>query len=134
MCAPWPEGPVFGRDFDLVLWSWLQWLAPACEAFTTEEIPSAGNPEGINASGFSDPAYDAACDQIAFGEITGDAYRNGLETAQTILAEAMPSLPLFQWPRLLVAGPTVCGFQVDPTVSSLLWNVEALRGGPDCTP
>jgi peptide/nickel transport system substrate-binding protein len=130
--APWPDGPVFGRQFDLVLWPWLQWQTPACEAFVSGEIASAENPEGINASGFSDPAYDGACAQVAFGELTGESFRQGVEATQAILAEAVPSLALFQWPRLLVAAPGVCGFELDPTVASPLWNIEALRSGPDC--
>ncbi len=130
----WPEGPVFGRKFDLVAWSWLQWLTPACESFTSGEIPSLQNPEGTNAAGFSNPAFDAACARAGLGLVTRPDYQADVNLMETILAEEIPALPLFQWPRLLVAGPQLCGFEIDPTTASLLWNVESWRAGADCAP
>ncbi|HMK08340.1 MAG TPA: ABC transporter substrate-binding protein [Anaerolineales bacterium] len=129
--APWPDGPVFGRDFDLVLWPWAVWTTPACELFTSAEVASSSNPEGSNASGFADTAYDRACAQARLGLADETASAAALATARKILAEAVPALPLLQWPRLMVAGEGVCGLAVDPT-ADLLWNLEDLTPGPDC--
>jgi peptide/nickel transport system substrate-binding protein len=131
--APYPQGPVFARDFDLVLWPWLEWVTPACELFTTAEIASASNPEGSNASGFSDPAYDRACARAQLAAAGSTAAGEGIVEMQSILDAAVPSLPLFQWPRLLVAGQGVCGTSVDAT-AALLWNLEELTPGPSCGP
>jgi peptide/nickel transport system substrate-binding protein len=130
--APWPGGPAFGRGFDLVVWPWLQWVAPACEIFSTGEIPSAENPEGSNASGFSEAGYDAACGQVGLGPAAGEAYVRAVSETQSILAGAVPMLPLMQWPRVLIASELVCGLTVDATASSLLWNLEELTQGPGC--
>ena len=130
--APWPEGLAFGRKFDLVAWPWLQWVAPACEVFSTVEVPSGENPEGSNASGFSSAAYDEACAQAGLGPAAGTAYLASMAETQSILSEAVPSLPLLQWPRTVISSPLVCGATADPTASSLLWNIEALTPGPDC--
>jgi peptide/nickel transport system substrate-binding protein len=131
--APWPDGPVFGRRFDLVAWPWLGWIGPACELFTTGEIASDSFGEGSNASGFSDASYDNACARARLGPVADGAYSEAIQETQTILDEAVPSLPLFQWPRLLVAGEGVCGLDLDPT-AALLWNLEALSPGPPCVP
>ncbi len=130
--TPWPDGSVFGRAFDLVAWPWLQWIGPDCEVFTSLEIPSAENPEGSNASGFRDKAFDEACAQAGLGPMAGAAYSASVAEIQSILSEAVPSLPLLQWPRMLIASPLVCGLKVDPTAVSLLWNLEELRPGPAC--
>jgi ABC-type transport system substrate-binding protein len=131
--APFPQGPAFGRDFDLVLWPWLGWVTPACELFTTAEIASSGNPEGSNASGFSDAAYDRACAEARLAPDGGTAFAEAIRESHAILDAAVPSLPLFQWPRLLVAGQGVCGLSVDAT-ADLLWNLEDLTPGPSCGP
>jgi peptide/nickel transport system substrate-binding protein len=129
--APWPEGPVFGRSFDLVLWPWLGWIDPACELFLTSEIPTDAHPEGVNASGFSDGAYDRACAQARIGPVAGPAYPEAVARTQEILAEQVPAMALLQWPRLLVASDRVCGLSPDPTAGAL-WNVEELQPGPGC--
>jgi peptide/nickel transport system substrate-binding protein len=131
--APFPQGPVFARDFDLVLWPWLEWVTPACELFTTAEVASASNPEGSNASGFSDAAYDRACAEARLAPAGGTDAGPGILEMESILDAAVPSLPLFQWPRLLVAGQGVCGTSVDAT-AALLWNLEELTPGPSCGP
>jgi peptide/nickel transport system substrate-binding protein len=131
--APWPDGPVFGRSFDLAVWPWLEWISPACELFTTAEIATAAFPQGSNASGFADPAYDSACGRARLGAGDAGAYGEAYREAQQILDEALPTVPLFQWPRLLVAGEGVCGLRLDPT-ASLLWNLEELKPGPACGP
>jgi peptide/nickel transport system substrate-binding protein len=131
--APWPDGPAFGRSFDLVLWPWLEWVTPSCELFTSAEVGSSGNAEGSNASGFADAAYDAACAQARLGPMAGAAFSDAVRETQTILDQAVPTLPLLQWPRLLVAGERVCGLNLDPT-APLLWNIEDLTPGPSCAP
>jgi hypothetical protein len=127
--APWPGGPAFGRGFDLVVWPWLQWVAPACEIFSTGEIPSAENPEGSNASGFSEAGYDAL---VGSGARPGSREARGRFPRPSRSSRAVPMLPLMQWPRVLIASELVCGLTVDATASSLLWNLEELTQGPGC--
>jgi ABC-type transport system substrate-binding protein len=126
--APWPDGRAFGRDFDLVLWPWLEWITPACELFTTAEIASVDHPEGSNASGFSDFLYDEACSQARLNPANPAVSAEAFGRTLAILDEAVPSLPLFQRPRVLVASSRICGLQIDPTAPSL-WNIERLKQG-----
>jgi peptide/nickel transport system substrate-binding protein len=134
MLAEWPDGPVFGRTFDLALWAWPTVVSPVCEMFSSEQIPSDANPHGINASGFSDPAYDAACMSILLDTPDSKAFVDGVQTTQQILADQLPALPLVLRPRLIAHSNEVCGVEPDPTTSSLLWNLEAIRSGEECQP
>ena len=124
--APYPEGPVFGGQLGMVVWSWLGWVTPACELFASWEIPSTGTPEGSNASGFSDPAYDAACRTILFGAALEGAGAEAARVTQRVFAEQLPALPLIVLPRVAAYGPVVCSLQADPSSVSLLWEMESL--------
>jgi peptide/nickel transport system substrate-binding protein len=131
--APWPEGEVFGRRFEVVGWSWPIYASPPCEMFASGEIPNASKRYGINASGFSDSTYDDACRRIQMGLPDRAAYRQGIAATEEILAAQLPAIPLFQRPRLAAHAPGICGLEIDPTAFSVLWNIEVLNGGEDCT-
>lgn len=60
--APGPDGPLFGRHFDLALLSWQATDAPLCSLYRSNAIPCEENAWiGTNLAGLSDLAYDAAC-------------------------------------------------------------------------
>ncbi len=126
----YPDGSIFGRGFDMVLWSWPDWRWPLCEMFATREIPSSSYPYGTNASSFSDPAYDMACDRLLLGDF--DHVDESLSQIQSIFHDQLPALPLVQPSRLLVTGLEVCGVEMDPIVPSLLWNLEDFASGEGC--
>jgi len=132
LAAPYPDGPVFGGDYQAVLWTWPAWQVPPCELFAGSEIPSEAAPNGANASGFSDRGYDQACAAVLLGGGLGaDSVEAAFQT-QAILAEKLPSMPLLVWPRLVVFAPDVCGPQADPSIPSLLWTIEAYDRGDAC--
>jgi peptide/nickel transport system substrate-binding protein len=130
--APWPEGPVFGRSFEMVSWAWPAYVSPPCEMFAGFEIPSQANQFGVNVSGFALDSYDAACDRILLGPPEGSAYESAVQSTQALLREHLPTLPLYVAPRVLAYGVDLCG--VEPSGSSLtmLWNLEALGSGAEC--
>ena len=137
--AAGPEGPLFGRSFELAEYAMGGFgIQPPCEWFTTSQIPGAGNRWiGTNLSGFSDPAFDLACSsagQSLPDESAGvEAYRQ----AQSLFAQAVPVLPLYWRIRIAAASPRVCGLSLDPTATSFLWNIESLSRGcrvPALTP
>ncbi len=134
LLAEWPEGPVFGRTFDMALWAWPTVVSPVCEMFSSAQIPSDANPHGINASGFSDSAYDQDCESILLNTPDSAAFVDGVRTTQEILADQLPALPLFLRPRLIAHSNEVCGVEPDPSTSSMLWNLEAIRPAEDCQP
>ncbi len=56
--ADWPDGVLFGRQFELAL---VAWRAAGCAPFQTVQIADAANPGGANFTGYSQPDVDAAC-------------------------------------------------------------------------
>lgn len=129
--ASWPEGPVFGRTFQAVIWSWPTLVSPPCDFFSTWEVPSDDNPFGINASGFSDSAYDAACGDSLLGVPTSSSYGEAVDQTQAILRDQLPAIPLFVRPRLVAYAPWLCGVSLDSSSPSVLWDIEALHSCPN---
>lgn len=143
--APGPEGPVFGRRFDLAQFAWASGSQPACSLWSSRQIP--GDPNlvsedgtisfpygwgGINASGFRDSAYDFACEQ-AIGTLPGQpGYLDNIQSVQVIFSEQLPVVPLYQHIKLVVTRPDICNFTIDSSASSELWNIEAIDYGEDC--
>jgi peptide/nickel transport system substrate-binding protein len=132
LAAAYPNGIVFGGSFQAVLWAWPAWRQVPCELFATSEIPSDAFPQGVNASRFSNATYDQACAQVLLGGgVTAESVQAANET-QAILAEDLPTLPLYDLPRLMAHVPDVCGPQADPSISSLLWSMETYDTGSGC--
>jgi peptide/nickel transport system substrate-binding protein len=132
--AQGPDGPLFGRKFDLAEFAMgSTGVEPPCEWFTSDEIPNAANHwVGANISGYTNPTYDAAC-LSAGGALPGEpAYAAGYRDAQAIFAEDLPVVPLY-W-RLIIAAARLdlCNFDLDPSATSNLWNLELFDYGDAC--
>ncbi len=131
--APAPDGLLLGRDFDLAQFTMgSESLTPRCDWFTTEAIPNEENDWfGANLSGYSNPDYDALC-QRALHSLPGDTtYSHSYQQTLAIYSEDLPAIPLYPYLRVTASRPDMCGFDLDPTVQSPLWNIEAFDYG-DC--
>ncbi len=130
LLAPGPDGPIFGRKFDLALFSWTTGNYQPCRLFTSIEIPGL-YPEfpkgwgGVNATGYSNQEFDQAC---------GEAHTNLPDAAESILAleqirliyrADLPALPLFFRNNIIVADPVLEGFENG--FYSLFWNIDNIR-------
>ena len=51
---------------------------------------------------------------------------------QEIFASELPVIPLYLRLKLAVTRPDMCGFTLDPTAISEMWNIEAFDFGEDC--
>jgi peptide/nickel transport system substrate-binding protein len=135
--ADGPDGPVFGRRFDIAQFAWLTGVAPPCDLYITDQIP--GEPEqgyagwgGQNDSGFSNPDYDAAC-KAALASLPGQpSYDENHLRAQEIFAEQLPVAPLYLRLKLAATRVDMCNFIMDPTNNSEMWNIEAFDYGESC--
>jgi peptide/nickel transport system substrate-binding protein len=121
----WPAGVVFGRLFDLAEFAWNTGVEPQCQLYMTGNIASEQNPYGDNNTGYSNPAYDAAC-RAAQTALDEAARRAKHAEAQTIFTQDLPSLPLFLRVKAGAALPRVSGYQLDSTARSDLWNIESI--------
>jgi peptide/nickel transport system substrate-binding protein len=124
--ADGPDGPLFGRQFDLAAFPWLISSEPNCSLYLTSRIPSAENSWSLNHNneiGFSNPDFDAACRQ-ALDLLPGmEGYETAHQTALRIWMEQAPSIPLFLRPRVAATTTGILNFKLDPTQESELWNL-----------
>ncbi|MBL7062579.1 MAG: peptide ABC transporter substrate-binding protein [Anaerolineae bacterium] len=122
--ADGPEGPLFGRQFDLAETAWWFDSIPPCGRYMSSEIPDKGRWYGDNATGYSNPDYDAVC-EAALQALPGiPEYEEHHKQAQIIFSEELPAIPLFMWLRVALARPSVLNFTLDSTAGSELWNIE----------
>jgi peptide/nickel transport system substrate-binding protein len=137
--APGPEGALFGRNFSLAQFGWAASLEPPCYLYTSQEIPGPypDYPKGwggANASGYSSPDFDRACQQALFTLPEMAEHRTAHSLAQSIFAEDLPVLPLYQRLKLAAARPDFCGIAIDSSTESALWNLESMAYGVGCGP
>ena len=131
------EAPVFGRNFDMVLYAWQSSEEPACHLFLGDAIP--GEDEdlfpykwgGWNASGWANEDYDTACNSARGSAPGQSSYQQDHAAAQAILMEEVPMIPLFTYQHAALARVDICGLQLDPT-AGFMWNAEYLAYGDVC--
>lgn len=124
--AAGPDGPLFGRKFDLVQFSWGASALPPCFLYESAQIPNAANSWlGGNITGFSSSQYDAACQAARLGRPEDGAdYFGRYQETQRLFAEQLPAIPLFYDLKLAATRLDVCGFEMDVSARSDLWNLE----------
>ena len=123
--ADGPDGPLFGRHFDLGSFAWLTGTEPPCDLYLTSEIPSPDTAwGGQNDPGFSNAEYDVAC-LGALSSLPGTPeYETFHKQAQVLFSENLPVVPLFPRLKIAVAANNVTGFVMDPTNNSEFFNIE----------
>ncbi len=127
-------GLVFGRQFDLAQFAWVNSQAPPCSLFTTRSTPGDDFSKypyrwgGYNLSGYSSQAFDQAC-QAAESALPGQPeYEQFHIQAQEVFAADLPAIPLYWQIKWLVARPDLCGLSLNPT--GWAWNWEKLALAP----
>jgi peptide/nickel transport system substrate-binding protein len=134
--ASGPDGPVFGRRFDLAQFAWPASLQPACSLFITSEIPGP-YPQfpkgwgGANETGYSDPEFDQACLRARLSLPDSAEYAQAHRQAQAIFSEDLPVLPLYVHLTRVAMRPDLCGVDLQAPVESALWNLEVWDYGAE---
>jgi peptide/nickel transport system substrate-binding protein len=145
-----PDGPLWGRQFDLGGFLWFTGVEPPCDLYLSTLTPgplgddwvsiqdgvertfSFSGWSGVNNPGFANQEYDAAC-STALGSLPGQAdHEAGHLEAQRIFAEHLPVAPLFLRIKLAATRPDLCGLIMDPSNSSEFWNIEEFDYGEGC--
>jgi len=132
--APGPGGELFGRQFDLAEYAiTTAGSDPACAAFTGDAIPDASNGWlGVNISGYKNSDFDTLCTQSQH-TLPEDAQSAALWTQmQAIYANDLPSIPLYQRLKVVVARPDFCNLSIDSTTLFDLWNLEEYSIAATC--
>lgn len=131
--SPGPDGPIFGRQFDLTEFSWEAGARPNCLLYSTTQVPSAVNQWiGANISGFTSREFDAACVSAYWARPTDADFAERSRLAQELFAKELPALPLYFYPKIAIARPDLCGLEMDVTARSIFWNIEEFNYGAGC--
>lgn len=131
--APGPEGPLFGRNFDLAEFYWEAGSNQTCSLFTTAQIPNATNAWlGTNITGYSNPEFDAACADAVWARPDQADYTAKIQAAEQLFVKELPVVPLFYQLKIAISRPDLCGLNLDVSSRSLFSNLESLDYGSDC--
>ena len=135
--AAGPEGPVFGRQFDLAQFAWMTAQEPPCSLYLTNEIPGPypDYPKGwggVNASGYSNPQYDQACLDALYSLSDMPQHTQKHAQAQAIFNEDLPALPLYWHYRVIMGRPDMCGLPSQAVTDSVFSDLEVLNYGESC--
>lgn len=131
--GPGPDGVVFGRQFDLVQFSWEASSRPNCQLYASEQIPGESNLwTGANITGYSSSAFDEACQAAARTRPSDPAYGERSQAVQRLFASDLPVIPLYAYLKIAISRPDLCGFDLDVTARSVFWNIESLSFGAAC--
>jgi peptide/nickel transport system substrate-binding protein len=125
--AEGPEGPLFGRHFDLAAAQWWFEGRPPCERYLSSEIPKGDAWSGANITGYSNANYDAACRSARRALPGTPGYERHHRAAQVIFSRDVPAVPLFMLLRVAIARPAVKNFELDATSESELRGLESLN-------
>jgi peptide/nickel transport system substrate-binding protein len=133
-----PDGLLFGRKFDLAEFAWAAGREPPCFLYMSNEIPNAGNSwlgaihGGPNAMGYTNPELDDACIAAQQSGLDETTYIQSQQQVMRILAEELPSIPLFYFVKIAVSRPDFCGMGMDVSTRSEMWNLENFDYGNTC--
>jgi len=135
--AAGPDGPVFGRQFDMAQFAWMTAIEPPCSLYLTNEIPGP-YPDylkgwgGVNASGYNNPEYDVACLDALYSLPDMPQHIEKHAEAQAIFAEDLPALPLYWHYRVVVGRPDMCGLPQEAVSESIFSELELFNYGEGC--
>lgn len=133
-----PDGSLFGRQYDLGQFAWVADGEGTCALYTAREWTGLGDgqadrygvatgyPEGGNDVGYLNPAFDEACLQ-GIGSLDPVEKKSLHHQAMVIFSQDVPSLILFSRLKIGAATPNVSGFVMDVTQDSDLWNIESFE-------
>jgi peptide/nickel transport system substrate-binding protein len=109
-------------------------LEPQCTWFISSQIPAEENNwVGTNISAYENPVFDAACLK-ALQTVPTDPEYSFHQEAQAIFASDIPSIPLYVRLKVAATRPDFCGFNLDPSASSALADLETFDYGQACEP
>lgn len=137
LLASGPDGPVFGRQFDIAQFAWVTAEEPPCSLYLSGETPGP-YPEypkgwgGVNASGYSNPAYDQACLEAIYSLPDNPQHKQFYAETQALFAEDLPALPLYWHYHVVVGRPDLCGIPQQSAVESVFSSLELFNYGESC--
>ncbi len=129
--APGPDGPVFGRQFDLTLMAWQAMPELDCGYYQSWQIPSEDNQWiGTNIAGLADETYDQACSAAA---LALPAERDGrLRYAEEVFVDTTAAIPLFSLSHVMVTSSAGCNEKSISTGDDFFELLEYYESSGNC--
>jgi len=116
---PAPQGPLFGRNFDLALISLQIGNGFDCRWFSSQEIPTESNywlgatTGGANFFGYANEAYDTACGLAQRAGLDQSQQTSALQSALSRLNDDLPVIPIYYHQRAVLIRDDICGLPDD---------------------
>ena len=128
---PGPDGPLFGRNFDLALLSWQGSVTPDCLLYHSMQVPTSENEWiGTNIAGLVDRDYDTAC---ASAELAmPDEQEIALHEAEKSFIAALPSVPIFAPSQVMVLNASDCACEMVNCGPAFFIFLESWAGDKNC--
>ena len=135
---PGPDGPIFGRSFDLALMSMRIGLEPQCELFTSEEMPTAVNnwigvsTGGSNFMGYKNGAYDTACRAAQAAGLDQTVYTSETQNTLLYLSNDLPIIPLYHHQDFLLVKKALCVPENLNSLKKILSSIDSFEPNIIC--
>lgn len=132
--APGPDGPLFGRQFDLAEYAVAAVGGePTCSWLMESQIPRSANRWlGLNVSGYVNPDFDLLCRKTLRTLPDMPEHASASTQSQTIFANDLPFIPLYMRIKVAAARRDLCNLRLDAFTMNDLWNLEDLDYKPFC--
>ena len=133
-----PNGPIFGRNFDLALISIKTGDNLDCRWFSSFEIPTQENywlgetTGGANFYGYRNENFDAQCQQYRESGLNQDKEVSALESVISTLNNDLPFIPLYHPSRVMLLQNDVCGIPAELKLEDLFLFIEEISSGDGC--
>jgi len=129
--APGPEGPLFGRQFDLALISWQPVPGGDCQLYQSWTLPSEENYWiGTNIAGLLNESYDNACADAALA-LPGEK-QTAVRQSELEYLNSLPAVPLFSIPKMMVLPSDGCFEEDISTEGELFGSIAHFGIGEMC--
>ncbi|HSN94768.1 MAG TPA: ABC transporter substrate-binding protein [Anaerolineaceae bacterium] len=125
--APGPNGPLFGRNFEMALVSWQSNPVNRCATYMSKAIPSASNHWiGTNLAGLNDEAFDLACSAnlVSFEPVSSSNAGAHCEGICQLYLQQSPSVVTIDHVNLWVSNKSL-QIESDWTLDQIEWISKA---------
>ena len=130
--AQGPDGPLFGRKFDIAMFGWSGADQFPCSIYSSNQIPDEENYWiGTNVGGYQSNEYDRLCGAARASNLFSPEKRDDQWAVQKVYAADLPVIPLYFDFSIAVSNLNICGIRNESGSRSLLWNLETLSSSED---
>ncbi len=130
--APGPDGPLFGRQFDLALLSWASLPGLDCGYYQSWQMPADGNNWiGTNLAGLQEPDYDQTCAEA--GLALQDEAPGLIAAAEEAYLMNLPAIPLYgHADSVIFRKDKLCPMPAELTPEKFFKWIEIRSGEGNC--